>query len=236
MTGWADEAFGEAWATVHDVVMADLAAESGATVDRLDGLLAAPGRILELGVGTGRLAIPLAALGHEVVGVDASPAMLAVLAGKPGGGAVTAVLGTMDEPPVEGSFDLAVAAANTLFALPTQDRQARMVAAAGRLLRDGGVLVVDCAVPQPWRFDGTDSGPVRAGVHDPVAQVVRGAAVIHEEHELPLDIRYAWPGEIDLMARMAGLELRSRHAGWAGEAFTGGSTRHVTTYEKGTPP
>ena len=236
MTGWADEAFGEAWATAHDTVMAELAMESGAAVDRLDGLLAVPGRILELGVGTGRLAIPLAALGHEVIGVDASPAMLAVLAGKPGGGEVTAALGAMDEPPVEGPFDLAVAAANTLFALPTQDRQARLVAAAARLLRDGGMLVVDCAVPQPWRFDGPAAGQVRAGVHDPVAQVVRGAGIEHEGRVLPLDIRYAWPGEIDLMARVAGLRLRSRHAGWAGEPFTGGSTRHVTTYEKGTPP
>ncbi|WP_108666634.1 class I SAM-dependent DNA methyltransferase [Euzebya rosea] len=224
---WPAAEFGDAWADVYDAVFADLDTDAEHAVAALSTDLADGAGVLELGVGTGRLAIPLAATGLHVTGVDSSARMLAGLAAKAGGDAVRGVLGDMVDPPVEGPFDLVLIAFNTLFALPDQDRQVACVGAAARGLADGGRLVVEAAVPQPWRFADGD--------HDPVTQTVRSVRVVPDDtgvRTLPLNMRYAWPSEVDLMARLAGLSRVRRSGGWAGEPFDDLSTRHVTTYRK----
>lgn len=216
---WAPEAFGEAWASVYDDVVVAQEPGTDAAIAWLAAALPPGGRVLDLGVGTGRLAIPLADRGHAVTGVDASPAMLAALAAKPGGSSVTGVQGDLTAPPVDGPFDLVLLAGNTLFVLPSAAAQLRCVAAAAALLALDGLLVVEADVPQPWQL----------GPHDAVEQVVRTVQRVGGA-DLPVDLRYAWPGEVDLMADRAGLARRSRRAGWDDATFDGGSTRHVSVY------
>jgi len=224
---WPAEEFGEEWADVYDSVFADLELDAEQAVAWLTDDLAPGTRVLELGVGTGRLAIPLAAAGLHVTGVDSSARMLARLGAKDGGDRVVGVLGDMADPPVAGPFNLVLIAFNTFFALSDQDCQVACLGAAGRLLVPGGRLIVEAAVPHPWRFADGD--------HDPVAQTVRSVRVVTDDatvRTLPLNMRYAWPSEIDLMARLAGLARVRRSGGWADEPFDDASTRHVTTYQK----
>lgn len=241
---WAAEEFGDTWAEVYDEVYAHLAEDAEQCEAFLRDAVPPPARILELGVGTGRLAIPLVRAGYTVVGVDASERMLQAMAAKPGGEGVRVVCGDMVDPPVEGPFEVVLLAFNTLFALPTQDAQVRCVVGAARLLAPGGLLAVEAAVPQPWRFSAeARAGDVRddqvaleVADHDPVAQVVRSARVVVNDRlgvrTLPLKMRYAWPSEIDLMARLAGLVRRSRTADWTGAPFDADATRHLSVYRK----
>lgn len=247
--GWPDEEFGQTWAAIYDHTFADLADDTVAATAMLVDLLGPGADLLELGVGTGRLAIPLAAAGLTVTGLDASQRMLDAMAAKPGGDAVAAVLGDMGAPPVVGPFDAVLIAFNTLFALPSQDRQVACVTAAADRLRPGGRLIVDAAVPQPWRFGSGQAyqGDTRADQialemadHDPVAQTVRAARVVVNDDDgtvrtLPLNMRYAWPSEIDLMARVAGLSRTQRWADWGVAPLQPDSTRHVSVYTKESP-
>jgi hypothetical protein len=144
---------------------------------------------------------------------------------------------------VSGSFGLVFAAFNTLFALLTQEDQVSCFANVARRLQDGGAFVVEAFVPDPTRFDRhqrigvdrvkIDSVMLEATRHDPVAQRCDGQHVVIGEHGVrmyPVRIRYAWPSELDLMARLAGLSLRERWAGWRRDAFTSSSTSHVSVY------
>jgi SAM-dependent methyltransferase len=204
-----------------------------------------PGPVLELGVGTGRLALPLAARGLEVHGIDASPAMVDRLRAKPGGDRVEVVIGdfaTADEL-LDGPYALAYVVFSTLFELESQDRQIRCLEGVAARLAPGGAFVVEAFVPDLSRLEqaltvtGVDAGAVRlqATRHDPVAQVVRGQTISigGAGVELwPMSIRYATVPELDLMARIAGLDLRERWGGWEGEPFTAASTSHVSVYER----
>jgi SAM-dependent methyltransferase len=208
---------------------------------------AAAGPVLELGVGTGRLALPLAARGVEVHGIDASERMVARLRSKPGGERLPVTVGDFTDVAVAGRFQLVFVAFNTFFALLTQDAQVRcMAGVAGRLL-PGGAFVVEAFVPDLTRFDhGQEVSAVEVGLdrvrldvarHDPVNQRVDsqhlelGPGGIRCD---PVRVRYAWPGELDLMARLAGLALEERWAGWRREPFTAASAQHVSVYRK--PP
>jgi SAM-dependent methyltransferase len=242
---WSPADYGEAWAEVYDEVHAGLAADTAAAVPALLSQVPPGGLVVDLGVGTGRLAIPLADAGRRVVGLDASARMLAALRAKPGGRAVLAVRGDLAAPPLAGPADLVLLAFNTLFALPSADAQARCLAAAARLLAPGGRLVGDAAVPRPDRIgagspavgDVTDQQVVLSVAdHDPAAQVVRAAHVlVHDRlgvRTLPVALRYAGPEELDAMAAAAGLQLRRRAAGWAGEAYGPAAARHISAYAR----
>lgn len=204
------------------------------------------GSLLELGIGTGRLALPLARRGVRVSGVDASPEMVAELRAKPGGDAIPVTIGDMADLPVEGPFDCALIAFNTLFCPATQDAQARLFADVAARLTGGGAFVVEAFVPDPTRFTGgqalrterIERGGValEAARHDPVRQRIEVQMIRIKEDGVrlaPLVIRYAWPSEIDLMARMAGLSLEARWGGWDRSRFAAGSRSHVSVYRRG---
>jgi SAM-dependent methyltransferase len=200
------------------------------------------GPVLELGVGTGRLAIPLAAHGIAVTGLDASGAMLERLAAKPGGDRVVAHHGDMAGPLPDGPWSLVVVARNTFFNITSEDEQRATLREIVRVLAPGGSLVIDAFVPD--RSGRTSSVEVRdVGVdrvllfvdrHDPERQLAWSSFVemTPEGNRFrPCVIRYATPDQLDGMAADAGLTLRDRWAEWNGTPFSTDSTRHVSLYE-----
>ena len=213
-------------------------------VDRL-AELATEGPVLELGIGTGRLALPLAARGLAVHGVEASPAMVERLRAKPGGAEIPVTLGDFTDVTVAGPFSLVVLAFNTVFALSGDDAQVACFHTAARHLRPGGRFVVEAWVLDPARFvDGTavavrlltddrlslDTARIDAGGERmETVQVVFGDGAVRL---LPANHTYAGPRELDLMARSAGLRREHRWAGWDRRPFDVGSRAHVTVYRK----
>jgi SAM-dependent methyltransferase len=203
------------------------------------------GPVLELGIGTGRLALPLARRGVVVHGIDATPSMVERLRAKPGGAAIPVTLGDFREAAAPGpDYALVFVAFNTLFGLLTPEEQVAAFRAASARLRAGGAFVVEAFVPDLARFDrgrrvSTDSllpdgVRIEASVHDPAAQRidVREATFVHgaPPRVLSFAIRYAWPSELDLMARLAGLEPESRFGSWGRAPFDARSRRHVSVY------
>ena len=150
MEGYRPETYGERIADVYDAMMADLP-DPADCVDRL-AELAGPGPALELGIGTGRVALPLAARGVQVHGIDASPAMVERLRAKPGGQAIAVTMGDFAGVPVEGGYRLVYVVFNTFFALLTQDDQVRCFANVARRLAPGGAFLIDVFVPDLTRF------------------------------------------------------------------------------------
>lgn len=239
MRGYDEASYGEGMADVYDEWYEF--PDTSATVARLVAL-AGGGRVLELGAGTGRLALPLAAAGLEVHALDASPRMLDRLRTKPGGETVHVHLGGMagDLPP--GPFDLVFVAVNTLFNVVTEEEQRRLfVSVAGRLA-PGGRFVVEAFVPADdggresvsVRSMGPDHVVLTIAVSDPVRQTAAGHFVELRDGEpvrlRPYQVRYATPPQLDAMAAAAGLHVEARHAGWRGEPFTTDSPNRVTTY------
>lgn len=211
--------------------------------------LAGGGPALELAIGTGRIALPLAAAGVPVDGIELSAAMIDRLRAKPGGDALTVACGDMATVAMPGRYRLVYVVFNSLMNLVTQDEQVRCVANAARHLDDDGVFVVENVVPDPMyglRHDrdgvdqyvdagaiGPDGVTVEVGRFDRATQRVDKCHVQLGEGGFslnPLALRYIWPSELDLMARLAGLRLRERWGGWAGEPFDGRSLRHVSVY------
>ena len=209
--------------------------------------LAAPGgRALELAIGTGRVALPLAARGVAVSGIELSPAMLARLRAKPGGDAasIPVVLGDMATERVEGAFDVVYLVFDTIMNLTTQGVQVACFAGAARHLRPGGAFVVEVGVPalqllppgQRWVAYDVSEDHVGVDEYDVLTQamvshhVTTGAEGRVRRTSTPF--RYVWPSELDLMARLAGLRLRDRWAGWDRAPFTGSSTSHVSVWAK----
>jgi SAM-dependent methyltransferase len=220
-----------------------------AAVARLAGL-ARGGPALELAIGTGRIALPLAATGVRVDGVELSAAMIEKLRARPGGDGLRVVQGDMAETTLSEKYRLVYVVFNSIMNLVTQDGQARCVANAARHLADDGVFVVETVVPDHMYTlradgDGVDQyvqageiGPQRVristGRFDRVTQRVDLCHVHIGDGGIrldPLALRYVWPSELDLMARLAGLRLRERHGGWSGEPFDGRALRHVSVYE-----
>jgi SAM-dependent methyltransferase len=201
------------------------------------------GRALELGIGTGRIAIPLHQEGIEVYGIDASQAMLAKLKSKPGGEDIHVSIGNLADVDVEGHFNLIFVVANTIFALTAQNEQVSCFKNVADHLTPSGVFVVEAFVPNLARF--TDRQTVRVidmdenGVRlevsrlDLVNQQITGQQVFLTEEGsrlFPVKIRYAWPSEMDLLARHAGMTLQHRWSSWEGDPFTNDSTRHISVY------
>jgi SAM-dependent methyltransferase len=210
--------------------------------------LAGSGPVLELGIGTGRIALPLAARGLAVHGIDASEAMVKRLRTKPGGDRIPVAMGNFADVALEARFSLIYVAFNSFFGLLSQDDQVRCFARVAERLTEQGVFVIEAFVPDVTRFDrgqrlavttmGVDDLQLEASVHDPVEQRVRAQHIVisAEGTKLyPVQLRYAWPSELDLMARLAGLRLRDRWGGWDRRPFTAASTSHVSIYAAGIP-
>lgn len=236
--------YGERIADAYDeLVPAHVAATTEASVDFLASVAKRP-RALELGIGTGRIAIPLSERGFEVSGIDASPAMVKRMRAKKGGAAIRVEIGDFADVRIRGSFPLIYVAFNTFFALLTQDAQVRCFERVARRLTSDGVFVISAFVPDLARFDrgqrvgathiDPDMVALEATQHDPVAQtltsahvVIRGGAV----QLYPVKLRYAAPPELDLMARLSGMRLRERFGGWRREPFGPSSASHVSVNE-----
>ena len=233
--------FGEDTAEIYDAT--SQRGDEDATVAFLERM-ADGGRVLELAIGTGRIALPLAARGVDIDGIDIAPAMVAKLRAKPGGEQISVTMGNFADVPVSGSYRLIFVIFNTLFNLLTQDEQVRCFENVATHLTDDGSFVVEAAVPadlyrlrndQYVDAEAIGVGDVRldVGRHDPVNQILDETHV-HLSREgvrlHPIVTRYAWPSELDLMARIAGLRLKERWSGWNGEPFTATSARHVSVY------
>ena len=242
MNNYQPETYGDRIADVYDDLYSRT--ESADAVAFL-AELAGGGPALELGIGTGRVALPLAARGVKVQGIDASGAMVARLRAKPGGDQIPVTMGEFSQVDVEGTFSLVYVVFSTFFALLTQDDQVRCFRGVARRLTTNGVFVIEAFVPDVSRFVRggniairgieTDQAQIDVSKHDPVTQQVTSQHVYLAEAGIklyPVQIRYAWPSELDLMAQLAGLRLRERWANWRRETFTAASTGHISVYER----
>ncbi len=234
------QSFGEDVAAHYDD---DLRGDEAETVACLEEL-AKGGPVLELAIGTGRIGLPLAARGVRVDGVEQSAAMVARLRAKPGGKQIAVTMGDMADVPVSGSYRLVFVVYNTLYNLLTQDAQVRCFENVARHLTDDGVFLVEAAVPSAvdrLRDDQyvdaeaveLDKVTLDVGRYDRVTQLLDECHVTLTREGVrlaPIVTRFVWPSEMDLMARIAGLRLHRRWAGWRGEPFDARSTRHVSVY------
>lgn len=238
--GYGPETYGDRIADVYDALYSGLNTE--AAVECL-AALAGDGPVLELAIGTGRLALPLAERGLEVHGIDASEAMVAKLREKPGGDAIPVTMGDFADVGVDGRYSLIFVGFNTFFALLTQEDQLRCFANVAERLADGGVFALEAFFPDLARFDrgqrvqltrlDPDEVMLDASHHHPIEQRIESNHIVLTEQGIrfyPVNLRYAFPPEIDLMARLAGLELKERWGGWGREPFTEDSPRHVSVY------
>ncbi len=207
--------------------------------------IAGDGRILELAIGTGRVALPLAAKGHRIEGIEGSPDMVAKLREKPGGSGIPVAIGDMADVDVEGPFDHVFLIYNTLFNLPDQDAQIRCFQNVSDRLTPGGSFLVEAFVPDFSGFESDqrvrtmrldmDSVWIEAITHDRVTQRTEAQRLRITEGGMkmvPLPMRYAYPPELDLMARLAGLSPENRWGDWSKGAFTKDSGMHVSLYRK----
>jgi len=236
----AQDHFGPGVAERYDEESADMFGPEAVdpVVDVLAGL-AGDGRALELAIGTGRIALPLAARGVEVAGIELSEAMAEQLRGKPGGDAVPVTIGDMATTRVEGTFRLVYLVFNTIGNLTSQDAQVACFANAAAHLEPGGCFVVEVGVPELRRLAPGERFRVFAADHDywgidefdtATQRLVSHHVQAGQTRSIPF--RYVWPAELDLMAQLAGLRLRDRWGGWDGSAFTHESRRHVSIWEK----
>lgn len=216
------------------------------TVDVLAGL-AGDGAALELAVGTGRVALPLASRGVPVSGIELSTAMADRLRAKDPDGRVTLTIGDMTTTRVSGHFRLVYLLFNTIGNLVTQEQQIACFVNAAAHLEPGGVFLIEVGVPDLRRLPPGDDAHVVSHApgyvgYDRYTDLVAQQAVSHHflvdssgGRELRTPFRYVWPSELDLMARLAGLSLQHRWADWEGAPFTGESTKHVSVWSAPLP-
>lgn len=205
--------------------------------------LAGDGAALELGIGTGRIALPLKQRGVSVHGIELSPAMVAQLQAKPGAAGIEVTIGDFATTQVVGTFKLAYLVYNTITNLTTQDEQVECFCNVARHLESDGLFVIELEVPPLQRLPPGENvraftvGPPHFGFDE--IDVVTQRCVSHHYwvadgngwvNSMPY--RFAWPSELDLMARIAGLTLRERWADWNREPFTATSTKHISVWEK----
>ena len=239
-----DGYFDERVAARYDESAADMF--DPAVVDPVVDLLvefAGSGRALELGIGTGRIALPLAQRGVPVHGIEMSKAMVARLRAKPGGEDIGVTIGDFATTTVDGTFSVAYLVFNTIMNLTTHAAQVACFRNVAAHLEPGGCFVIEVGVPglqslppgetfhvfhvseNRWGFDEFDVAIQGLTSHH--FEIVDGRA---ERFSTPF--RYAWPSELDLMAQLAGMRLRERWSGWKREPFTSDSLKHVSVWEK----
>jgi SAM-dependent methyltransferase len=241
MTQYGPETYGEHIADVYDewyTHLGDAEQQADFLAELADG-----GRALELGIGTGRIALPLAARGVEVHGIDSSPAMVAKMRAKPGGGAITTTIGDMADVAVDGTFSLVFVVFNTFFMLTTQEAQVRCFRNVAAHLAPGGRFVLGAFVPDLSRIEqGQNVGVGDVGVNtlrldatkfDSLAQRIdvtqmriteQGIRLVHAR------MRYAFVPELDLMAQLAGLTLEHRWSSFDKQSFTNESAYGLSVY------
>jgi SAM-dependent methyltransferase len=239
-----EDHFGEPVAERYDESSADMfdPAVVEPVVDFLKEL-AADGAALELGIGTGRIALPLARRGVPVHGIDLSEAMVAQLRAKPGGDEIPVTIGDFATTRVDGTFSLAYLVFNTIGNLTTQDAQVACFQNVAAHLEPGGCFVIEVGVPglrtlpPGERFQVFDFGESHVGIDE--YDVANQGLISHhfspadgKWEKLSMPFRYVWPAELDLMARLAGMTLRERWSGWKREPFTSESTKHVSVWDK----
>jgi hypothetical protein len=206
--------------------------------------VASGGAALELGIGTGRIALPLAARGVPVSGIDVSDAMVARLRAKPGGGELPVVIGDFATTRVEGAFSVVYLVFNTIMNLTTQDAQVACFENAAAHLRAGGCFVVEVGLPQLQRLPPGQTihpfsykSPTRFGFDE---YDISNQGLVSHHYDArdgvfgpwSIPFRYVWPSELDLMARLAGMRTRERWSGWRRELFTSDSSTLVGVWEK----
>jgi SAM-dependent methyltransferase len=239
-----DGYFGEQVAASYDESVAGSlgAADAEAAAGFLAGLAGA-GPALELGIGTGRIALPLAARGITVHGIDLSRAMVARLRAKPGGDRIGVTIGDFATATVDGAFTLVYLVFNTIMNLTTQEAQVACFRNAAAHLAPGGRFVIEVHVPELRRLPpGQNVVPFHVSetrwaydIYDTATQAMSSNYVTFgggaaEYRSIPF--RYVWPAELDLMAQLAGLRLAERWDGWTREPFTSDSRRHVSVWRK----
>jgi SAM-dependent methyltransferase len=228
-----DESEGETFESAAVAAVADFLAD-----------LAGDGAALELGIGTGRIALPLSRRGTRVHGIDLSTAMVARLRAKPGAEHIGVTIGDFATTTVEDTFSVAYLVFNTIMNLTTQDEQVACFQNVAAHLEPGGCFVIEVGVPELQRLPpGETFRPFHVSAthlgfdeYDVAAQGLTshhyhaGSDGTLEPSSIPF--RYVWPAELDLMARLAGMTLRDRFSGWRGEPFTSESRKHVSVWEK----
>lgn len=241
MNFYGNETYGERLAEVFDDWYGDYDRDAINVLAELAGR----GRALELGIGTGRIALPLLARNVEVHGVDSAPSMVARLRAKPDGDRVPVSLGNFADVSIDGEFALVYVVFNTFFALSSQDEQVRCFRNVAKHLAPSGCFVIEAFVPDMKRFNGgqvnwatkvtTDRVELDVGQHDSAEQRVNSQHVIITDGKInlfPVQIRYAWPSELDLMAQLASLRLRERWSDWQRNPFNSESKKHISIYER----
>lgn len=233
--------FGDRWAGAY----ADLTVgpDPAPTVEFLAGLAGSSGRVLELAIGGGRVAIPMARRGITIEGIEASQAVADRLRATPGGESIPVTVADMADVPVDGPFCLVYLVWDGLFHLLSQARQVECFRNVARVLEAGGAFVIECFVPVPALYGrGVEVNTVtedRASMtltrHDPVAQCIFQQRITFTDGRrvrmIPVGFRYCWPSELDLMAELAGLRLRKRYSDWSRAPFGPASRGHVSVYE-----
>jgi hypothetical protein len=239
MENYGAETYGERIADIYD----DLYAEYDPAAIALLRDLAHGGPALELGIGTGRIALPLQQSGIEVRGIDASEPMVARLRAKSGGGAIPITFGDFADVAVEGEYALIYVLFNTFYALLSQEDQVRCMANVAGHLGRNGVFVIEAFVPDLSRFTGyqavravrleQDRVQLDVSQWDPVRQHITSQHMLFSAggcRLVPVEIRYVWPAELDLMARLAGLNLKHRWSDWRRGEFSEQSGKHISIY------
>ena len=239
-----DGYFDERVAVTYDEDVADRSAPEvvDPTVDVL-AELAGDGRALEFGIGTGRIALPLAARGVPVQGIELSKAMAAQMAAKPGGDAIGVTIGDFSTTTLDGPFSLVYLVFNTIMNLTTQAAQVACFRNAAAHLGPGGCFVVEVMVPELRRLPPGETFHVFTGGRnawgiDEYDVAGQGLVSHHLEvvdgdlERFSVPFRFVWPAELDLMAQLAGMKLRDRWSGWSREPFTNESRQHVSVWER----
>jgi SAM-dependent methyltransferase len=241
MTEWQPETYGPRWKSVYDEI--DWPEPSGA-VEFL-AQHTGDGRALELAIGTGRVALPLAARGVRLDGLDASPEIVEVMRGKPGGADIEVFTGNIADFTLERKYSLIFLLLNSLYALQTQEEQIQCFESVARHLEPGGKFVIEAFMPDPTRFRfngrahvydvGLDHVRIEADTFDRANQLIKENHIEIREEGIklyPAFPRYAWPSEMDLMARLAGLTPEGRWGDWGNVPFDSWSENYIGLYRK----
>lgn len=239
MSDYTEETYGELIADVYDDWYGDVDPQMLEMLTRLAG----GGRALELGIGTGRVALPLAHSGVKMYGIDSSPAMLQKLRAKPGSEQIQIHQGSFVNIPFEEKFDLIFVVFSTFYGLLTQEEQIHCFQSVADHLESKGLFAIEAFVPDLTRYQGGQSvraahlesqqSRLVASMLDPVNQIITSQFIVLDKSKTdvkPVKIRYVWPSELDLMSRLAGLKSVYHWNDWGQSPFSSSSIKHIAIY------